>query len=322
MKNPVYSDLAAGIVISQTPASGTVVDIGSAVNLVVSLGQPVVPNVIGMTQADANAAITAVDNLTVGTVTDEYSDTIAVGLVISQDPNGGTHVTIGTAVNLVVSMGPQPYTVKGRVVDSGGLPLVDVKLNGLPGDPCTNAQGYYTAVVGAHWSGTVTPILYAYGFTPASIDYSNVVTDQNDQNYTARLLTFAILGHVLDPVAKPVAGVTITADNGGGAGVTDVNGFYELWVPYNWSGNITPAKAEYTCAPVNASYSSVQADWPNQNYVATSIYDLNADGLIDLMDVGIMGKNWLANGPGDFDKNGIVNFQDFARFSAKWLNGL
>ncbi|MHA2274078.1 MAG: PASTA domain-containing protein, partial [Candidatus Hodarchaeales archaeon] len=101
-----YSDTVAdGNVISQNPSAGTPVPIGSSVDLVVSLGQPQVPNVLDMNEADANTAVTAVDNLTVGTVTYEYSDTVADGNVISQNPVGGTTVPVGSSVNLVVSSG-------------------------------------------------------------------------------------------------------------------------------------------------------------------------------------------------------------------------
>jgi len=65
-----------------------------------------VPNVVGMTQADAQAAI-GTAQLVVGTVTEEYSDTVPAGNVISQDPAAGTSVPIGSAVNLVVSLGQQ-----------------------------------------------------------------------------------------------------------------------------------------------------------------------------------------------------------------------
>ena len=100
-----YSDtVAAGIVISQNPAGGTAVPIGSNVAIVVSLGQPVVPGVVGQTQAAATAAITAVDSLTVSATT-QYSDTVAAGIVISQNPAGGTAVPIGSNVAIVVSLG-------------------------------------------------------------------------------------------------------------------------------------------------------------------------------------------------------------------------
>jgi beta-lactam-binding protein with PASTA domain len=101
-----YSDTVAnGNVISQNPTGGTAVPIGSSVDLVVSLGQPEVPNVVGMTEPNAIAAVTAVDNLTVGTVTYEYSDTVTAGLVISQNPVAYTVVPIGSTVDLVISSG-------------------------------------------------------------------------------------------------------------------------------------------------------------------------------------------------------------------------
>jgi len=101
-----YSNtIAAGLVISQSPVGGTTVNVGSSVNLVVSLGKPVVPNVVGMTQSAATAAITAVDTLTVGTITTQYNNTVAVGLVISQSPVGGSAVNIGSSVSLVISLG-------------------------------------------------------------------------------------------------------------------------------------------------------------------------------------------------------------------------
>ncbi|MHC4154769.1 MAG: PASTA domain-containing protein, partial [Planctomycetota bacterium] len=94
----------------------TPVAIGSSVNLVVSLGLPEVPNVVGMTEANAVAAITAVDNLTTS-VTDEYSDAVGAGLVIGQTPAPNTPVAIGSSVNLVVSLG-QPLVPD--VVGCGG----------------------------------------------------------------------------------------------------------------------------------------------------------------------------------------------------------
>jgi hypothetical protein len=52
-----------------------------------------VPDVVGMTEAEAITAIEAVNGLTVGTVTYEYSYTVEAGDVISQDPAGNTEFT-------------------------------------------------------------------------------------------------------------------------------------------------------------------------------------------------------------------------------------
>jgi hypothetical protein len=64
-----------------------------------------VPNVVNATQAAAQAAITAA-GLTNGAVTTANSATIAAGSVISQTPAAGASVAPGTAVSLVVSLGP------------------------------------------------------------------------------------------------------------------------------------------------------------------------------------------------------------------------
>jgi beta-lactam-binding protein with PASTA domain len=96
----------AGAVISQNPAAGTQIVVGSAVALVVSSGLPLVavPNVINATQAMATTAITSV-GLTVAAITTAPSLTVPAGAVISQNPVAGTQITLGSAVALVVSSG-------------------------------------------------------------------------------------------------------------------------------------------------------------------------------------------------------------------------
>ena len=60
----------------------------------------------GLTQAAASAAITE-PKLTVGTVIQQASNTVASGIVISQDPASGSSVAEGSPVNVVISSGPQ-----------------------------------------------------------------------------------------------------------------------------------------------------------------------------------------------------------------------
>jgi len=103
-------------VIRTSPAAGSVRNLGTAINLVVSTGScppqtGSVPNVVGNTQAVATTAITNA-GFTVGTVTTTCSDTVSTGKVISYSPSGTRN--LGTAINLVVSSGncpPQTGTV-------------------------------------------------------------------------------------------------------------------------------------------------------------------------------------------------------------------
>jgi YVTN family beta-propeller protein len=95
--------VAPGSVISEVPAAGVFVGANAAVSLVLSTGVAV-PNVTGQTQAAASGAITAA-GLVVGTVTQQSSNLVASGSVISQSPTAGANVAAGSAVNLVVSTG-------------------------------------------------------------------------------------------------------------------------------------------------------------------------------------------------------------------------
>src|SRR4029079_8259562 len=58
----------------------------------------------------ASSAITGA-GLTVGTVTTQSSASVPAGSVISSSPSAGTQVTVGSAVNLVVSSGPPQVAV-------------------------------------------------------------------------------------------------------------------------------------------------------------------------------------------------------------------
>ena len=96
----------AGRVKSQNPAAGLYVAKGAAVDLVISLGPAMVsvPDVFNRPQADAEGLITAA-GLLVGTVSQQNSDAVALGNVITQSPPAGTVVAEGTAVDLVISLG-------------------------------------------------------------------------------------------------------------------------------------------------------------------------------------------------------------------------
>ncbi|WP_127841157.1 Stk1 family PASTA domain-containing Ser/Thr kinase [Actinomyces wuliandei] len=91
-------------VIRTDPVAGNPVQRGSTVSLVLSTGETQVPDLTGMTQAEAREALTSV-GLSVGNVSQEPSASVAEGTVISSDPAVGTQVSQGTEVNIVVSSG-------------------------------------------------------------------------------------------------------------------------------------------------------------------------------------------------------------------------
>ena len=105
-----FSDQPVGTVLSSDPAAGEQLREGTPVALVVSKGVELldVPDVVGATQADAEAALEAA-GFTAG-VTEVFSESVARGTVVAQDPADG-QAPRGSAVALQVSKGPELITV-------------------------------------------------------------------------------------------------------------------------------------------------------------------------------------------------------------------
>ena len=124
------SDAAAdGTVLGQTPAAGATPARGSAVDLVVSSGPVVdvaVPELVGRSEAAARAAISDA-KLSVGQVTEEPSETVAKGVVISSTPAAGMRVAPSAQVGMVVSSGAPPSPVQVRVPPLAGTSVTQAR---------------------------------------------------------------------------------------------------------------------------------------------------------------------------------------------------
>jgi len=101
----VNSDKDDGTVTAQLPSAGTVVVEGTQVRINVSRGpKPLsVPNVIGLPYDQAAAELQRVG---FGVARVEIDSELAAGIVVDQDPNGGSASSKGSTVTLSVSRGP------------------------------------------------------------------------------------------------------------------------------------------------------------------------------------------------------------------------
>lgn len=128
------SDKAKGTVLESFPSAGTSVNSGSEVRVNISAGpdQKTVPTIEGLDLATAKQQITDA-GLTVGTITNQSSDSVPSGNIISQSLSDGANVDPGTADNLVVSTGPQikMVTVPGVVGYSKNDAISSIKAAGL-----------------------------------------------------------------------------------------------------------------------------------------------------------------------------------------------
>lgn len=118
-QSPQFDDLVpAGAVISTEPTEGSAFVEGSTVRLRVSQGPLVemaVPQVAGLTEAEARAALTDAGfaNLT---FTATPSDSVPPGQVIGTDPSAGTSLALDQAVTVQMSSGPAPRVVVPTLV--------------------------------------------------------------------------------------------------------------------------------------------------------------------------------------------------------------
>jgi len=64
----------------------------------------------------------------------------------------------------------------------------------------------------------------------------------------------------------PVAGVTVTASNGGNSVVTGANGLYTVVVPSGWSGTVTPSFGNVVLQPTNRTYTNLTINQVGQNF--------------------------------------------------------
>ena len=105
-----------GQIISQDPQDGKTVEKNTTIEVLISSGSAGpsenavdIPNVVGQSETDASAALTAKGFQVAKTTS--YSSSVAEGYVISQTPNGDTQGKEGDTITLEISLGSEKITV-------------------------------------------------------------------------------------------------------------------------------------------------------------------------------------------------------------------
>ncbi|MBP3036865.1 PASTA domain-containing protein [Arthrobacter sp. zg-ZUI100] len=115
--NEIHDEVvAAGLAVGTDPDAPGEIRRYQPLTLLISKGPELfdVPNVVQRTVEAGSENITDA-GLTVGAVTEEHSETVETGKIISQFPAPDTQLRRDTAVNLVVSLGPAPVQVPSVV---------------------------------------------------------------------------------------------------------------------------------------------------------------------------------------------------------------
>ena len=191
-------------------------------------------------------------------------------------------VTGGSTTSIDAELAAVLPIISGAVKTLGGTGIqgVIITFSNSGGTATTDSSGSYSLNVSDGYTGTATPVKAGYTFSPTSIDYPNVTSDQPDQDYTATLLTYTISGNVGTVVsaasgevraAAALSGVVMDGLPGDPTPTTDLSGNYTATADYGFSGTVTPTLAGYSFSPSSRDYTSVTSDQLNHDYTASII---------------------------------------------------
>jgi len=163
-------------------------------------------------------------------------------VTVSAGGNTQIEIVLGDVLSLMIA----------GTITAGGSPLASVVMNGLPGNPTTNASGVYSATVDYNWSGTVTPTLAGYTFSPVNRTYTTVTADQTAQDYTAGLIITDL--------------ITVTSPNGGESWMMG-SAHNITWIS---TGTIVDVKVEYSTNS-GTGWTTVVVSTPNNGSYAWTV---------------------------------------------------
>ncbi len=189
---------------------------------------------------------------------------VKAGLEFTPDTVVIEQITSDMEVNFEASV--QMFRVLGRIL-CNGLPLPGVAMIGSIDTAYTNESGNYEVLVPYQWSGWLTPQKEGFIFTPASLYFSNVTQNSNNNNFSA--VAPVICGYVRLSDGTPVAGVSLTGLPGNAT--TDSAGFYISLAGANFTGTVVPKKAGYIFSPDTVFYNGLTQN-DTTHYTATEIF--------------------------------------------------
>jgi hypothetical protein len=175
-----------------------------------------------------------------------------------------------TGQDFVGTVSTTTFTISGQVTDArSGTGLDGVEIEFFYGislhTETTAGGGFYSYTVPIYWTGTVTPNLMGYSFTPA---FAAVLPVQSNvtQNFTGVFNNYTISGVVMDENLNPLGGVKLTLSTGG-SDITGSDGTYSFTLVHGWSGTLTPSRAGWVFEPKKRTYNELMSDQNNQNYL-------------------------------------------------------
>jgi Leucine-rich repeat (LRR) protein len=163
------------------------------------------------------------------------------------------------SVEVSASTRGKEVIVSGRVIDvnDNGFAGITMIFSNPDRTGATDASGYYRFAVPRGWSGTVKPLKTGYTIVPEEIVLENVTGHRRDIDFRVTPVYVPISGNVLS-LNEGVAGVVLTYTSSGGetkhTDPTNAQGSYKFYVPYGWTGRVTPSKGRLLFHPPYTDY--------------------------------------------------------------------
>jgi hypothetical protein len=133
-----------------------------------------------------------------------------------------------------------------------------------------STTGDYEFLVLDGWSGTVTPSRADYVFNPTHLDFINVTASSTGNDFLIDSVT--ISGNT------GVAGTILTYGTDEDTTVTaDESGDYSYWVPYDWSGTLTPSMTGYTFLPDTLVFANVLMSTDTNDFTPSLTVNIEQD---------------------------------------------
>ncbi|MCX6580631.1 MAG: Ig-like domain-containing protein [Candidatus Aminicenantes bacterium] len=152
-------------------------------------------------------------------------------------------------------------TISGTITYGGkGLAGATLTFSNQGGTTAADDDGNYSQAISSGWTGTVTPSLPNYVFTPTSRSYTNVTAAQQGQDYSAAAidppriaLDRTQLNFGADVAGRQTGMQTLTIANSGGGLLTWSISDKAQWLNYTPTSGAGPATVTVTVDPTGLS---------------------------------------------------------------------
>ncbi|UNM07284.1 MAG: carboxypeptidase regulatory-like domain-containing protein [Planctomycetales bacterium] len=192
------------------------------------------------------------------------------------DPVSSTFDVVDAAVSGIDFTGTEipiiTHAVSGTVQDAGMAPISGVLMTLNPGGmtTSTDAQGEYIFPAVEVGGYTLTPSKTSFSFNPTNRNVNVSTADVTGQDFTGTEITsFSISGTVLDELAAPLSGVTLTLIPGGKQAITNGSGFFQINDVSPGPYDLSPELNGWSFDPTSRTVIVVSSNVTDQDFTGT-----------------------------------------------------